>query len=200
MANTILIVAEQSDGKFKSITHQLLGEAGRLAPALGASVEAVVLGSGVKESAAELGSYGASKVYAADDASLASGEPAAIAPTLLELVKRTQPQIVLLGATPFGLDVAPRLATHLKCALASDCTAFAVEGGQLNITRPVYGGRAVAVYQARTMPLIATLRQNAFAPAAASGSPATVESIPVATAQLRTKSSRRTRARAAKSN
>jgi electron transfer flavoprotein alpha subunit len=187
MANTILIVAEQSDGKFKSITHQLLGEAGRLASALGGSVEVVVLGSGIQEMAAQLGAFGAAKVYAADDATLASGDPDTAAPTVLELVKRTQPQIVLLGATPFGLAVAPRLATQLKCALASDCTAFAVEGGQVNITRPVYGGRAIAVYQARSMPLIATLRQNAFAPAAAGSAQAAVEALPVTPAQLKTK-------------
>jgi electron transfer flavoprotein alpha subunit len=187
MSNLILVVAEQNDGRFKSITHQLLGEAGRLAGALGASVEAVVLGSGVKEIATELGAHGAARVYVADDASLAGADPAVCAPTLVELIKRVQPQIVFLGATPFGLAVAPRLATHLQCALASDCTAFAVEGGQVNITRPVYGGRAIAVYQARQMPLVATLRQNAFAPAAAGATQAAVESIAVLPVQLKTK-------------
>ena len=171
MTNNILVVAEQSDGKFKSITHQMLGEAARLAAQLGGSVEAVVAGSGVTESAAQLGGFGAVKVYVADAASLARGEPELIAPTLIELIKRTQPSVVFVGATPFGLALAPRLATHLQCALTSDCTGFAAEGGQIKVTRPVYGGRAIAVFEARTLPLVASLRQNAFAPAGGGPSP-----------------------------
>ncbi len=187
MSNNILVVAEYGDGKFKSITQQLLGEAGRLAAQSGGQVEAVVMGSGVLDAAGQLGAYGAAKVYAADDASLKEYDGAAYAPTLTELVKRTQPMMVFLGATPMGLTLAPRLATHLKCALTSDCTALSLDGGTLSITRPVYGGRAVAVYQAKTLPLVATLRQNAFAPAATSGSAAAVEALAVTPVALKTK-------------
>ena len=187
MTQNILVVAEQSDGKFKSITHQMLGEAARLASQLEGSVEAVVAGSGVKDVSAQLGAFGAGKVYVADDASLAGGEPELIAPTLVELIKRTQPSVVFVGATPFGLALAPRLATHLQCALTSDCTAFAVEGAQIRVTRPVYGGRAIAVFEARTLPLVASLRQNAFAPAAAGAGQATVEALSVIPVALKTK-------------
>ena len=187
MTNNILVVAEQSDGKFKSITHQMLGEAGRLAAQLGGSVEAVVTGSGVTESAAQLGAFGAGKVYVADDASLARGEPELVAPTLVELIKRTQPSVVFVGATPFGLALAPRLATHLQCALTSDCTGFAVDGGQIRVTRPVYGGRAIAVFEARKLPLVASLRQNAFAPAGAGAEQAAVETLSVIPVTLKTK-------------
>jgi electron transfer flavoprotein alpha subunit len=187
MTNHILVVAEQSDGKFRSITHQILGEAGRLAAQLGGGVEAVVTGSGVAESAAQLGAFGASKVYVADDSSLAPGEPALCAPTVVELIKRTQPSVVFVGATPFGLALAPRLATHLQCALLSDCTGFAMEGGQIKVTRPVYGGRAIGVFEPRKLPLVASLRQNAFAPAVASGGQAAVEALSVIPITLKTK-------------
>lgn len=188
MSSNILVVAEHSDGKFKSITIQLLGEAGRVAAQLGGSVAALVLGSGVKDLAAQLGAFGASKVYVADDATLSHLDPTTCAPTVLALVKRTSPALVFVGATPFGLELAPRLATQLQCALTSDCTGFAVEGGTLNVTRPVYGGRAIAVYQAKAMPLIATLRQNAFAPATANdGAQATLESLSVVPATMKTK-------------
>jgi electron transfer flavoprotein alpha subunit len=187
MTNNILVVAEQSEGNFKSITHQMLGEAGRLAAQLGGSVEAVVTGSGVSQSAAQLGALGAGKVYVADSASLAGDEPALCAPTLVELIKRTQPSVIFLGATPFGLALAPRLATHLQCALTSDCTGFSAANGQIKVTRPVYGGRAIAVFEARKLPLVASLRQNAFAPAAAGGGQAIVEALPVIPVTLKTK-------------
>jgi electron transfer flavoprotein alpha subunit len=187
MTNDILVVAEQSDGKFKSITYQMLGEAGRLAAQLGGSVEAVVTGSGVTEGAAQLGAFGASKVYVADDASLARGEPELAAPTLVELIKRTQPSVVFVGATPFGLALAPRLATHLQCALTSDCTGFAVANGQIRVTRPVYGGRAIAAFEARKLPLVASLRQNAFAPTGAGAEQAAVETLSVIPVTLKTK-------------
>jgi electron transfer flavoprotein alpha subunit len=179
MTNTILVVAEQSDGKFKSITYQALGEAGRLAAQLGGSVEAVVLGSGVKDVAGSLGASGASKVYCADDAALAKFDGAGYAAVVVEVAKRAQPAAIFLGATPMGLELAPRVATRLNCALTSDCTGFVVEGGKVSITRPVYGGRAVAVYQPEKLPLVATLRQNAFAPAAASDASATVEALSI---------------------
>ncbi len=180
MSGNVLIVAEHGDGNFKSITYQLLGEAGRLAAQLGGSVEAVALGSEIKDAAAKLGAFGARKVYVADDLSLARYDGATYSPILLELVKRTQPAVILMGATPMGLGLAPRLATHLQCALTSDCTGFAVEGGQIKVTRPVYAGRAVAVYQPNKLPLVATLRQNAFAPATASdGAHAEVEVLTV---------------------
>ena len=186
MSDNVLVVAEQSDGKLKSISQQLLGEASRLAQQLGGHVEAVVLGPGARDSASQLGPFGARKVYAADDPSLARFDGTLYAPTLIALVKRTQPKLVLLGATPMGLSLAPRLATHLQCALTSDVIAFAVSDGAVRVTRPVYAGRAVAVYEPKTFPLIASLRQNAFAPATAKdGAQCDVESLDVTPAQPR---------------
>ncbi|MBI3733503.1 MAG: electron transfer flavoprotein subunit alpha/FixB family protein [Chloroflexi bacterium] len=187
MSNHILVVAETSDGRFTSITYQVLGEVARLAGLSlskgGGAVEVVVLGSGV-HTAADLGALGASKIYVADDPSFAKPDAALVAPTVLALIKRTQPEAVFMGATALGMGLAPRLATHLQCALTSDCTAFAMEDGQIRVTRPVYGGRAVAVYQPKKLPLIATLRQNAFAPAAANGAmAASVEALTVVPAQ-----------------
>ena len=186
MAN-ILVVAEFGDGKFKSITYQALGEAGRIAAQLGGRIEVVVLGSGVKDVAASLGAFGASKVYCADDAALAKFDGMNFAPVVVAVVKQTQPALVLLGATPQGLELAPRLATRLQCALTSDCTGFSVDGGKVGVTRPVYGGRALAIYQVEQMPLVATLRQNAFAPAENKGGSAPVELLSVTPVPPQTK-------------
>lgn len=188
MPNNILVVAEQSDGKVKSITQQLLGEAARVAQQLGGQVEAVVIGSGVKDLAAQLGPFGARKVYVADDASLERFDGASYAPILIDLVRRTEPHLVFLGATPMGLSLAPRLATHLQCALTSDVTGFAIADGRICVTRPVYGGRAIAVYEPKKMPLVATLRQNAFAPATmGDGAQAEVEMLTVTPVTAKTK-------------
>ncbi len=188
MSNNILVVAEQADGKFKSITHQLLGEASRVAQQMGGIVEAVVMGQGVKDSASQLGAFGARKVYVADDAALARFDGSVYAPTLIELVKRIQPKMVFLGATPLGLALAPRLATHLQSALTSDITGFAVSDGSVRVTRPVYAGRAMAVYEPKTFPLIATLRQNAFAPATSGdGAQCDIETLAVTATQPKTK-------------
>ena len=188
MSNNILVVAEQADGKIKSITQQLLGEAGRLAQQLGGQVEAVLMGHGVSDLAAQLGPFGARKVYVADDPSLARFDGSVFAPTLVELVRRLQPKMVFLGATPVGLALAPRLATHLQSALTSDVTAFALSDSSVRVTRPVYAGRAVAVYEPKTFPLIATLRQNAFAAASAgNGAQCEVEALKLTPVQPRTK-------------
>jgi electron transfer flavoprotein alpha subunit len=70
--------------------------------------------------------------------------------------------VVLLIHAPIGHELAARLAFRLNSGLVTDCTAMRVEGGELVLTKPVYGGSAIAEYSIATRPQVATLRPRAF--------------------------------------
>jgi electron transfer flavoprotein alpha subunit len=165
MPGNVLIVAEHRDGDLKKVTFEMLGEGSRIAEKLGGAVEAALLGSAVSGLADALAHYGAAKVYLADDLSLEKYSGEGYTTVLARLIRKAEPVVVLLGATNQGKDLAPRVAARLGLGLASDCTAFDVTAsGRLVITRPVYGGRAIATVVEKTTPQMATVRPNVTAP------------------------------------
>jgi electron transfer flavoprotein alpha subunit len=186
MGNNVLILAEQRGGALKKVAFELLGVGARLAAGLGGQVEAALLGSGVAGLAGALGTYGAAKVYLAEDAALATYSAEGYANTLAALIQQVQPAIVLVGATAMGKDLAPRLAARLGVGLASDCTAFDLEGGRLLATRPIFAGKALARVKLAGNPQIATVRPNVQpAPAPDAGKSAVVEAVLAAAGTVR---------------
>jgi len=165
MPGNVLVVAEHRDGDLKKVTLEMLGEGSRIAAELGGVVEAALLGAGVGALANPLAHYGAARVYLADDPALRKYSSEGYTTVLASLIQRTGPALVLLAATPQGQDLASRLAARLGLGLASDCTAFQVAAdGRLLITRPVYGGRAIAAVREKTNPQMATVRPNVMTP------------------------------------
>jgi electron transfer flavoprotein alpha subunit len=165
MPGNVLVVAEYMDGVLKKNTFEMLGEGTRIAEDLGGVVEAALLGSGVGSVADALAHYGAARVYLADDPSLEKYSGEGYTTVLARLIQKAEPAVVLLGATTQGKDLAPRVAARLALGLASDCTAFEVAAdGRLIITRPVYGGRAIATALEKTTPQMATVRPNVMMP------------------------------------
>lgn len=187
MAKHFLVVAEQLEGTLRKVSFEMLGEARRLAS--DGRVEAVLLGSGVEKLAEQLAWHGADKVYVADDPVLQLYTAEAYTAVLADLVKKVQPDVVFIGATTNGKDLAPRLATRLGVGLASDCTGFSVDSdGRLLITRPIYAGRAIETIKLRSTPQMATLRPNVFPPLEPDTSrKAEVEKVPVNVGEVRAK-------------
>ena len=144
MAQGVWTIAEQRDGEIRKITYEIVSEGRRLADILGQELTVILLGSNVKEKAAELGQYGADKVLVADDSRLEPYTTDAYVSVISELVKANDPQILILGASVEGKDLAARLAASLNVGMAQDCTVFAIEDGNLVATRPVYAGKAYA--------------------------------------------------------
>jgi electron transfer flavoprotein alpha subunit len=189
MPGNVLVVAEHRDGDLKKVGFEMLGEGTRIAEELGGVVEAVLLGSGVSDMADALAHYGAARVYLADAPSLEKYSGEGYTAVLARLIQRAEPAVVLLGATVQGKDLAPRVAARLGLGLASDCTAFEVAAdGRLIITRPLYGGRAIATVVEKTTPQMATVRPNLMVPLEADTSrTAPVERLAVEISYIRAK-------------
>ena len=142
MAQGVWTIAEQRDGELRKITYEIVSEGRRLADALGQELTVVLLGDNIKDKAAELGQYGADKVLVADDPRLGTYTTDAYVAVISELAKANEPALLLMGASVQGKDLFARLSANLGVGMAQDCTAFAIEDGNLVATRPIYAGKA----------------------------------------------------------
>lgn len=161
MAQGVWTIAEQRDGEIRKITYEVVSEGRRLADALGQELTVILLGSNIKDKAAQLGQYGADKVLAADDPRLGTYTTDAYASVISQLVKEGDPAVLLAGASVQGKDLAARLAGRLDVGMAQDCMAFSIEDGKLVANRPIYAGKAYAkVTFENSLPQMATARPN----------------------------------------
>jgi electron transfer flavoprotein alpha subunit len=158
----ILTFAEARDGRLRRASLEVVSEARRLAPALGASVETVLIGVGGEALAAELTAQGADRVRLFDDAALAAYATESYARALAQAIADTKPSVVLVPFTAMGKDLAPRVAARVGAGLASDCVALEVKDGRLVARRPMYAGKAYATVEWTGEPQMATLRPNVF--------------------------------------
>lgn len=142
---------------------ELLGKGSELANKLQAELAAVLLGYNVKGQANELIDYGANKVYVVDHPLLKSLYAEPYISALTSLVERYKPEILLMGSTKRGKELASRLATRLETGCVPDCTRLWIdEKGMLLMDRVVYGGNAVATEVCRVKPQIATVPPRVF--------------------------------------
>jgi electron transfer flavoprotein alpha subunit len=162
----VLVYCEVSGGKLAPIATELLGGGSRLASTMGEELNAVVIGSNVSELAREAIAYGANKVYSVDDAPLKDYSAETYLTAIEKVIQQAPPSIILLGQTLVGRELAPWLAFRLNTGAAMDCLALEIDPAskRLLMTRPVYGGNAVAVQSCETNPQIATVRNKALVP------------------------------------
>ncbi|MDR1029102.1 MAG: electron transfer flavoprotein subunit alpha/FixB family protein [Clostridiales Family XIII bacterium] len=164
MAKGIWVVVEQNRSKIRKVSLELLSRARVLADESAEPLVAVLPGSGVADLAAEIASYGADKVILIDDERLARYTTGAYTSALNGTIGKGDPRLVLIGNTAMGKDLAPRLAQRLGAGMASDCTGLSSDGAGLPLfKRPIYGGKAFAEVTASALPVVATIRPNAFA-------------------------------------
>jgi electron transfer flavoprotein alpha subunit len=153
---TVLVIAEQVDGVFRKVTFEALSAAAQL----GGDIAAAVLGSGIESAAGELATYGAARTLVADDPALAEYTVDAYTNALAEIIGQLNPEVIIIGATTQGKELAARLSARLDAALATDCLDLKMEGDQVAVTRPMYGGKVLADVALAGAPAIVALRPN----------------------------------------
>jgi electron transfer flavoprotein alpha subunit len=164
----VLVLGETKEGKLASITTELLGGGRKLADDLGGELAAVLVGSGVASLAQEAIAGGADKVYVVDDPILKDYQTDTYVAVMEKVAKQAMPQVIIMGQTSIGRDLAPRLAFRLNTAAAMGCLELAIDpqSKKLLQTKPVYGGNALAVFTTDSVPQIATVRPKAMTPLA----------------------------------
>ena len=164
----ILALGEVSEGRLHPVTGELLAAARRLSEPLGEQVAAAVVGSADLEGACnEAISLGAEAVYLVDHPVLAEPRVDAQLAAFAAVCRQTEPSVVLVGKTPAGRDIGPRLAFRLGVGVAQDCVEIGVDGeaGRVSALRPVYGGNAMArVVFKEARPQVVVLREKVYEP------------------------------------
>lgn len=142
----IWVFAEQRQGKITPVVIELLGEGRKLADTKGIKLNAILVGKDVNGLAEELIAYGAETVYVADDPLLENFTTDGYTKVIVDAVNEIKPEIVLIGATNIGRDLAPRIASRLNTGLTADCTKLEIdpEDGKIKQTRPAFGGNIMA--------------------------------------------------------
>jgi len=162
----VMVYGEVAEDKLAAITTELLGCGRKLADEIGEELSAVLVGSGVSGLAQEAIAFGADKVYVVDDPLLKDYQTDSYVAVMERVVKQVMPQILILGQTSIGRDLAPRLAFKLETAVSMDCMELAIDPDSklLLQTKPVYGGNAQAIFSCESYPQIVTVRTKAMAP------------------------------------
>ncbi|MBH1958072.1 MAG: electron transfer flavoprotein subunit alpha/FixB family protein [Burkholderiales bacterium] len=141
----VWVFIEHDRGHVHSVSWELVGEARKLADKLGCPVSAVLLGGfdePLEKFAAEAFTFGADKAYIMQDPVLKGYRNEPFTKGLTDLVNKYQPEIMLLGATSMGRDLAGSVATTLLTGLTADCTELNIDPATraLAATRPTFGG------------------------------------------------------------
>lgn len=152
---------ETRDNRLEGVGLELLGIGRELADIKQEKLVGILLGSKLEGLAEKAISHGADRVWCITDPALEHYENGAYTAALTELINQEKPAIVLLGATPDGRDLAPRVAARLQTGLTADCTGLAIEleTGNLLQTRPAFGGNIMAtIITPHHRPQMATVR------------------------------------------
>ncbi|HET9545565.1 MAG TPA: electron transfer flavoprotein subunit alpha/FixB family protein [Gaiellaceae bacterium] len=172
---TTLVFVEHHEGEAAK------GSLGVLAKAasLGGDVAAAVVGDNVRGVAEGLGAHGASRVYVAEDASLAAPLPQPRVDVLARLVQDEGIDTVLFAASVLAADVAAALAARLGAGLNWDLVDLESRDGTLVGTTLAFGDTAKVEVGWKSEPRLGLVRSGAFEPAPADGGAPELRDVPV---------------------
>lgn len=165
-AHDVWAFIEINHGKIAPVSLELLSKAREMGNALGRRVEAVIIGSDIKQYNEFLLDCGADVVHVCDHPDLEHYIYDKYAAIFMEIIEKYKPEIILLGATHIGRDLAPRLAQRLQTGLTANCTKVALTDetckygpNLLEMTRPALGGNVHATILCPSYrPQLATVR------------------------------------------
>jgi electron transfer flavoprotein alpha subunit len=169
---SVFIYCEIEDGIVADVSLELLTKGKSLANELGVKLEAIAIGKDLKEIGKQILPYGADVIHVADDKRLANYTTLPHAALVKTILTQEDAQICLFGASSAGRDLAPRVASALKCGLTADCTSLVIGDHVENKTnteyknllyqiRPAFGGNIIAtIINPETRPQLATVREG----------------------------------------
>jgi len=170
--NNVCVYCEFDEGKIAEVSYELLTKGKSLANELNCKLEALVIGHKLENIEKELFPFGVDVVYTADDSRLYPYTTLPHSSICVNLLKETQPQIALMGATTIGRDLGPRVSSALHSGLTADCTELEIgphEDKKLNKVyenllyqiRPAFGGNIIAtIINPDCRPQMATVREG----------------------------------------
>ncbi len=173
----VLVFAEHQKGQFKKTAFEAVTFAHKTAQRLGTECAALVLGA--TDQAANLGKYGAARVWQVSNPALDNFDSQVYAAVIADAARQLGATVVVLSATANGKSLLGRLAVRLDAASVAGANALPKVNGAFRVQRPVFSGKAIAEYELRADVKVISLMGNAIAPEAV-GQPAPVQALEVA--------------------
>jgi electron transfer flavoprotein alpha subunit len=159
----VWVIAEQIDCRLLAVSTQLLGQARKLADELHTSVQTILLGDDIERQTQALISAGADRVYLGDAPELAFYHPETYTEIIVNLAQAHKPEIILLGSTAMGRELAPLVAARLKTGLTAHCIDLVLDADRnLEQRIPAYGG-LLSIICPEKRPQMATVAKGVFA-------------------------------------
>jgi electron transfer flavoprotein alpha subunit len=160
--SSVWVITEQVRGQISDVCLELIGQARKLADDLGSDVEAVLLGHGTKDQIDMLYHSGADAVYLGDSPEFERYHAEIFTACILALAKEIQPQIILIGSTFIGRELAPLIAAKLETGLTAHCIDLLINEDRILEQRiPAYGGMMTIICPEKR-PQIATVARGVF--------------------------------------
>jgi len=158
----VWVFIEQNSGEPARVSWELTGVGRELADSLGVELSAVIIGDQVAHLAEEAFSYGADSACLIEQQVFRQYRTEPYLEAMCYLIDKYKPEVVLMGATGMGRDLAGAVATRVKTGLTADCTGLGVdEKRNLMQTRPAFGGNIMATIMCdRFRPQMATVRPH----------------------------------------
>jgi electron transfer flavoprotein alpha subunit len=158
----VWVIAEQIEGRVRAVSFQLIGQARKLADELGTLVEVILLGESLDGQAQQVIASGADRVYLGDDPELAFYQPDVYTEIVVKLAQERRPQIMLIGSTFMGRELAPVVAARLRTGLTAHCIDLVLnENKILEQKVPAYGG-LISIICPERRPQMATVAKGVF--------------------------------------
>ncbi|GFE57380.1 electron transfer flavoprotein subunit alpha [Geobacter sp. AOG1] len=158
----VWVFIEQTEGEPAKVSWELLGVGKELAAKLGVELCAMVIGENVDHLCTEAFAHGARKAYQVDAPVFRNYRTEAYVEACCHLIDQYKPEVILMGATGMGRDLAGAVATRVGTGLTADCTGLDIDGKRnLMQTRPAFGGNIMATIMCdKFRPQMATVRPN----------------------------------------
>lgn len=160
----IWVFLEEFAGEPKRVGIELLGQARRLADEIGQQVGAIIISQDASTSLEQARAYGADLAYVIEGDSYRHFTTDAYCEAFMHLCETYRPEVILIGATANGRELASHLAVKLEAGLTADCTALSIdpETAVMAWERPAFGGNLYARICANTHPQMGTVRPGAM--------------------------------------
>ncbi|MDY0242727.1 MAG: electron transfer flavoprotein subunit alpha/FixB family protein [Rhodospirillaceae bacterium] len=160
----VWVSIELERGHVHPVSWELIGKGRQLADTLGVPLSGILLAppdAPIQETVADAHAYGADTVYVMADPILAEYRTQPYAKGMVDLIKKYQPEILLIGATTLGRDLASAVATDMETGLTADCTELDIDLSTRSMaaTRPTFGGTLLCtIHTLKARPQMATVR------------------------------------------
>jgi len=158
----VWVVIEQFEGIVAKVSWELLGSGAELAGQLGVALSAIIIGNNVGHLASESFEHGADRAIILDANVYTHYRTQPYTDAICHLIDKHKPEVILMGATAQGRDLAGAVATVVKTGLTADCTGLGIDDKRnLMQTRPAFGGNIMATIMCdKYRPQMATVRPH----------------------------------------